>query len=129
MLVMKTGKRHLADGMQLSNQYKIRTHREKETNKYLGNLEADTMKQEEMKEKMKNEYLRRTRKLLETKLYFKTLIKGINTWAVPIVRYLGSFLMWKREELKQIDQRTRNLSPRIRHYIQEMTLTNYIYEE
>ena len=32
---------------------------EKETYKYLGILEADTIKQAEMKEKMKKDYLRR----------------------------------------------------------------------
>ena len=67
MLVMISGKRHLTDGMELPNQDKIRTLREKETYKYLGILEADTIKQVEMKEKIKKEYLR-TRKLLETKL-------------------------------------------------------------
>ena len=29
--------------------------------------------------------------------------------AVPLVKYLGSFLKWTREELKQMDQRTRKL--------------------
>ena len=62
-----------------------------------------------MKEKIQKEYLRRTRKLLETKLYSRKRIKGINTWAVPLVRYSGTFLKWTRDELKQIDQRTRKL--------------------
>ena len=35
-----------------------------------------------MKDKIKKEYLKRTRKLLETKLSSRNLIKGINTWAV-----------------------------------------------
>ena len=68
MLVMKSGKRHLTDGMKLPNQDKIRTLGEKETYKYLGVLEADTIKQVELKEKIKKEYLKRTKKLLETKL-------------------------------------------------------------
>ena len=63
-----------------------------ETYKYLGILEADTIKQAEMKEKIQKEYLRRTRKLLETKLDSRNLIKGINTWAVPHVRCSGPFL-------------------------------------
>ena len=62
-----------------------------------------------MKNKIQKEYLRRTRKLLETKLSSRNLIKGINTWAVPLVRYLGPFLKWTREELRQMDQRTRKL--------------------
>ena len=52
MLVMKSGKRHLTDGMELPNQDKIRTLGEKETYKYLGILEADTIKQLEMKDKI-----------------------------------------------------------------------------
>ena len=81
MLVMKSGKRHLTDGMKQPNKDKIKTLAENETYKYLGILEADTIKQAEMKEKIQKEYLR-SRKLLETKLNSRNLIKGINTWAV-----------------------------------------------
>ena len=59
--------------------------------------------------KNKKEYIRRTTKLLETKLSSGNLIKGINTWAVSLVRNSGYSLKWTREELKQMDQRTRNL--------------------
>ena len=107
MLVIKSGKRQLIDGMELPNQDKIKTPAENETYKYLGALETDTIKQVEMKEKNQKEYLRTTRKLLETKLNSRNLIKGINTWAVPLVRYSGPFLKWTRDELKQMDQRTR----------------------
>ena len=78
---MKSGKWHLTDGIELPNQEKIRTLGEKETYQYLGILEADTIKQVEMKGKIQKEYLRRTRKILETKLSCRNLIKGINTWA------------------------------------------------
>ena len=66
--------------MELPSQDKIRTLGEKETYKYLGILEADNIKPVEMKDKIKKEYLRRTKKLLETKLSSRNLIKGINTW-------------------------------------------------
>ena len=46
-------------------------------------MEADTIKEVEMKDKIQKEYLRRTRKLLETNLSGRNLFKGINTWAVP----------------------------------------------
>ena len=62
-----------------------------------------------MKNKIQKEYLRRTRKLLETKLNRRNLIKGINIWAVLLVRYSGPFLKWTRDELRQMDQRTRKL--------------------
>ena len=76
---MRSGKRHMTDGMEQPNQEEIRTLGEKETYKYMGILEADTIKQQEMKENIKKEYFRGTRKLLETKLYCRNLIKGINT--------------------------------------------------
>ena len=98
---MKSGKQHLTDGMELANQEKIRMPGEKETYKYLGVLEGDTIKQEEIKEKIKKEYLMRTRKL-----YSRNLIKWINTWALPLVRYSRLFLKWTTE-LKLMDQKTR----------------------
>ena len=61
MLVMKSGKRHMTDGMEQPNQDKIRTLGENETYKYLGILVANTIKQVEMKDKLQKEYLRRTR--------------------------------------------------------------------
>ena len=77
MLIMKSGKRQMTKGTERPNQDKIRTPRKQETYKYLEMLEADI--QAEMKKEFKKEYLRRTRKLLEAKLYSINLIKGINT--------------------------------------------------
>ena len=106
---MKSGKRYLTDGIELPNKGKIKTLAENEIYKYLRILEADTVKQVEMKNKIQKEYLRRTRKQLETKFSSRNLIKGINTWAVPLVSYSGHFLKWTREEFRQMDQRTRKL--------------------
>ena len=54
MLVMKSGKRHRIDGIELPNQDKIRTLGENDTDKYLGILEDDTLKQVQMKDKIQN---------------------------------------------------------------------------
>ena len=59
-LIIKKGKRETTEGIELPNQGKIRTLGEKEIYKYLGILDADTIKQTEIKEKVR----RRTRKLL-----------------------------------------------------------------
>ena len=60
--------------MKLPNQENIRTHGEKELYIYLEILEADTIKQMEIKKKkIKKEYLRKTRKLPETKQIAGTL--------------------------------------------------------
>ena len=81
---MKSRERQLTEGMELPNQDKIRAPEEKETYKYLGILEPDTIKQE-MKEKIKKEYFRRTRNILKSKQYSRNVIKGINTWAINLV--------------------------------------------
>ena len=47
-------KRQIMEVTELPNMKRIRTHGEKENYKYLGILEADTIKQAEMKEKFKN---------------------------------------------------------------------------
>ena len=49
-LVRNSGK--LTNGMGLPNQEKIRTHEEKEANKYFGILENDTIKEVKKKEKI-----------------------------------------------------------------------------
>ena len=61
---MRSGKRQMTEW----KNKQIRTLGEKETYKYLGILEADTIKQDDMKEKHLKEYLMKTRKILETKL-------------------------------------------------------------
>ena len=68
MLVRKIDKRHRTDAMELPNQYNIRTFAENITYKYLDIMEADTIKQVKMKDKIQKEYLMRTRKLHETKV-------------------------------------------------------------
>ena len=62
-----------------------------------------------MKNEIQKEYLRRNRKLLETKLSSRNLIKGINTWTTPLVRYSRPFAKLTRADHKQMDQRTRKL--------------------
>ena len=45
-----------------------------------------------MKDKILKEYLMRTKKNTRNKTLQQKSIKGINTWAVPLVRYSGPFL-------------------------------------
>ena len=75
MLVMKNSKQHMTDGMELPNHEKIRTLGENEKYKYLAILGSDTIKQVLMKDKMRKEYLRRTRKLPESKSPAETYSK------------------------------------------------------
>ena len=47
------------------------------------------------------------RKLLEYKLHSRNIIKGINLWAVPLIKYPRPFSKWTREEFQQMNQRIR----------------------
>ena len=80
-----------------------------ESNKYLGVLETDEVMVNEMKNKMKKEYYRRVRKVLETKLNSGNVFKTIDTWAVPVVRYSVIFLGWPRLHLDETGRRRRKL--------------------
>ena len=69
---MKSGKRQKREGIELPNQERIRTREEKENYKRLGILEADIIKQVEMKEKIRKECF-----------IWITLGKGMNPIILP----------------------------------------------
>ena len=109
MLVMEKGKIVKSDGIQLPNEKVIKSLEDGESYKCLGVLEADEVMVNEMKDKVKKEYHRRVRKVLETKLNSGDVFKAINTWAVSVVRYSAAFLGWSRLQLEEIDSLTRKL--------------------
>ena len=103
---MKNGKRETTVEIRLLSQKSLRTFGEREN--YLEILKAK-ITQIKIKEKIRKLYFRRIRKFLETKLSSRNLIKEINSWAVPFVRYSGLFLKWTKEELRQMEKRRRKL--------------------
>ena len=78
------------DGTKLLNEEIIKSLEGKSC-KYLGALEADEVRANEMKDKVEKFY-RRARKVLETKLNSRNVFKAINTWAVTVVSYSATFL-------------------------------------
>ena len=87
----------------------IKSLQEGENYKYLGIFEADRFLGEEMKWKVSKEYFRRLRKVLKSNLNGGNLVQGINTWAVPLLRYSSAFISWRKCELQAIDKKTRKL--------------------
>ena len=108
-LVLKRGKITKFDGISLPDGRCIKGLIKGAGYKYLGILQADQIRYTEMKEIVKAEYLRRVQKVLETNLNSSNIIKGINTWAISLLRYSAAFIEWNCEELTQLDQRTRKL--------------------
>ena len=91
-LVMKRKKKTTSDGIKLPDNIVIKSLKEGEGYKYLGILQIDEVQETDMKRNVSNEYKRRVRKILETKLNGGNIIKGINSSAIPILRYSAAFL-------------------------------------
>ena len=77
--------------------------------KYLGILESDNINHQEMKSNIKKEYLSRIKAILKSKLNSGNTVKAMNTWAVPVVRYSAGIVDWTKEELENMDRKTRKL--------------------
>ena len=65
ILVMKKGKYAKSDGIKLPNENEIQEIDLEKGYKYLGVLEADVIKDKDMKEKIEKEYVRRVRMMLK----------------------------------------------------------------
>ena len=92
IIILKRGIKDENCGIMLTNDLKISSLKEGESYKYLGTLEAEDINTKKTKEKVETEYLRRTRKILESKLNSGNLFKAINTWAVFFFRYSAAFI-------------------------------------
>ena len=62
-----------------------------------------------MKMKFRKEYLRRLRLVLKSKLNGRNKFQAINTWAVALLRYGASIIKWNKEELQNMDRKSRKL--------------------
>ena len=109
MVEMKRGKLIDSDGLDLPEGQKIKSLQDEEAYKYLGVLENDKIKSTEMKDILRQEYFRRVKKILRSKLNAGNIIQAINSRAVSLIRYGAGIIDWRRDELKDIDRKTRKL--------------------
>ena len=109
VIVLKKGKLIKTEGITLPNGKEIKSLEEGEGYKYLGILEAENIKNKEMKEKTKKEYFRRVRRILKSKLNAGNIITAINSRAVSMIRYGAGIINWTKEELRCMDRKTRKL--------------------
>ena len=106
ILTIKRGKVVRCEGVMLSNNEAMKEV-EKEGYTYLGIVELDKIKEDEMKKKTIKEYKRRLRLILKSKLNGKNKVTAINTWAVAVFRHGAGILQWKESELKNVDWKSR----------------------
>ena len=109
MLVMGKGNIVKSVGIKFPEGKVIKSLQEDESYKYLGILEADKFLAEKMKFNVWKEYIRTLKKVLKSKLNGENLVRGVNTWAVSLIRYSAAFVSWRKSELQAIDGKTRKL--------------------
>ena len=126
MLVMEKREIVKSVGIELPDGKVIMSLQEGES---LGILEAGEFLEQKMKLNVSTEYIRRLRKVLNSKLNGENLVPGIKTWVEPLLRYSAAFLSWRKRELQAIDRKTRKLFTIYEHYTLSQMQTDYIYQE
>ena len=109
VLIMKREKVRTCEGIVLPDAQTIKRLEEGDGYKYLGILEADDVKHNDMKQSISKEYLRRIRKILKSKLNGGNVVSAINSRAVSLIRHGAGIIKWSKEELRALDRKTRKL--------------------
>ena len=71
-------------------------------------MEPDRVKEQEMKDILRDEYVRRLTLVMRSILNGGNKIKAVNTWAVALLRYSRGVIRWQKNELQNMDRMTRN---------------------
>ena len=99
---MKSGKQHMAEGVEVPNEVVIRTLGEKETYKCLGILEGDTSKQAEMNEKFFFKVSKKNQKTTRDKILSQEPCQRDKYLGCPPRKILWTILeMEKRKNLNR----------------------------
>ena len=108
VIIMKRGKLVKSEDIRLTNGESIKEVSD-QGYKYLGILELDKIKEKEMKEVFRKEYLRRIKLIMKSKLNGRNKILAVNTWAVSLMRYGAGIIKWTKNELQEVDRKTRKV--------------------
>ena len=129
VVVLKRGKLCKREGIKLINGQKTKEVDDKGY-KSLGNLELDKLKEKEMKDIFQTEYLRRFKLVMKSHLNGKNKIKAANTWAVSLMRYGAGTIKWNKEELQEIDRKSKKImTMNDWSYTLEVMLSEYTYQK
>jgi hypothetical protein len=79
-------------------------------------MPAKQIKHARMKQKLGEEYLNRTKSILETKLNGKNTIKAIKTYATSVLNFSLGMVKWTPTELENLQTKMRTLLTRYRFH-------------
>jgi hypothetical protein len=106
---LEKGRVALTSPIDLDISTTIRELEQDKTYKYLGVNEGGRIQHSQMKEKIKREYYRRVRLILNTELNSQNRFIAINSLATPVVQYSYNIINWTLQDIKRMDVKTRKL--------------------
>ena len=106
---IRRGKIVKREGIKLPNGQLVKSLYNEDQYKYLGILEREDIQHHEVKKNVKQEYTRRLKSILKSKLSGRNKLLAINAFAIPVVRYTAGIVKWTVEELQKMDRETRKL--------------------
>ena len=98
VVAIRRGRMVENEGIDLPNGENIKSLDENEGYKYLGILECDKLKSGKMKEMFRNEYFRRMKNILKSKLNAGNIAKAVNSRAVSIIKYGAGIIEWIKKK-------------------------------
>lgn len=108
-VTMVKGKIAKRESVKLEKQLEIKELKDEELYKYLGFEERAGIEEGTVKEKIKKEYFRRVRLILESQLTCKNKFIAIKTYALPVISYGFGIINWKASEIQKLDRKTRKM--------------------
>ena len=108
VLALKRGTVVSSEGVEMPDGERIKEV-EKNGYRYLRILDYNKIKESKMKENFRREHLRRTKLIMKSRLNGRNKIIAINTWALSSMRYGAGIVKWTKNELHEIDRKTRNV--------------------
>ena len=108
-LNIERGQRTLLNKKIVMNGLELSELEDGDSYKYLG-MDEDVQYQGRLnKESVTKEYYRRVRKIWSSELYSRNKVLAYNSFAIPILTPTFGILEWSKEEILQIDVKTRKL--------------------
>ena len=108
-VTIKRGKQVSSSNIPLGKNVAIQNLDQEAYYKYLGVEEAGGISHNKMKEKIRKEFYRRTRKILQSQLNSKNKVSALNSLAIPVVTYSYNIINWNQEDLKKLDIKVQKL--------------------
>lgn len=71
-------------------------------------MEPGRVNEQEIKDILRDEYVRRLKLVMRSTLNGGNKIKAVNTWAVALLRYSRGVIRRQKNELQNMDRMTRN---------------------